>query len=142
MSNIDKMTAKFELDDLGNKKELFTKLTLEEGAVIVGGATFKLLGVDAVKAGKQYDIYVNFNGTRMFGTKTLYSGNYYDETNNPVSFETAGRLSIWDEDNSSWPWGDDDDDLLGSWRISDTPGRYWARVWGDGYDYTLDYEIT
>ncbi len=37
MSNIDNMTAKFELDDLGNNKELFTKLTLEEGANISGG---------------------------------------------------------------------------------------------------------
>ena len=38
MSNMDKITARSELDDIGNNKELFTKLTLEQGANISGGS--------------------------------------------------------------------------------------------------------
>ncbi len=130
MSNIDNMTT---------IEQLFTELTPEEGAVIEGGVTFELLGIDVIKRKKQNDLYVNFNGTRMFGIKNNVKTGYDDETNNPVSFDYRGRLEIWDADRGIFS---SKDDRLGSWSISNEPGTYSETAKGKGYEYRLDFRIS
>ena len=130
MSNIDKMTA---------NEQVFTELTPEEGAVVEGGVKFELLGIDVIKRKKQNDLYVNFNGTRMFGIENNIGSGYYDETKNPVYFDSRGRLEIWDADRGLFS---SKDDRLGSWSISNTPGTYSHTAKGKGYEYRLDFRIS
>ena len=139
MSNIDNTNSNSNFSVV-DQEQLFTELSPEEGSVIEGGATFKLAFLKVDKAAKEYDIYLNFNGNRVFGTKTVYTGDYFENLNGTsFEFQNGGSVSLWDEDNSLW---DSDDDPLGSWSVSTIPGRYWASVSGDGFDYYFEYDIS
>lgn len=115
------------------QEQLFTELTPEEGSDIQGGAKLELIGIDVEVAASQYNLYVNFNGKRLFGVKTVYRGYY--EVGRSEDFDVAGRLMVWDED-----WGKDD--ILASEPIFNTPGDHQLHVEGNGYKYRLDYRIT
>ncbi|MGK7898302.1 MAG: hypothetical protein AB4372_32980 [Xenococcus sp. (in: cyanobacteria)] len=127
MSTIDKMTV---------NEQLFTELTPEEGAVVEGGATFTLHSVYAAKADKQDDLYLKFNGEKVFGVTDM--DNYdYKLAGKSKTFHGWGRLNFYDDDFWSG------DDYLGGKWIYESPA-YWhrAQATGKGYDYTAYYSVS
>lgn len=130
MSNIDKMTA---------NEQLFTELTPEEGAVVEGGLSFLLHGVYAKLAEKQDDLYLKFNGKKVFGThKNMKSGRWYaDSTLKGADFTGTKPLHFYDDDK--WPNGDD---YLGTVYVQNKfQRRERGRVKGHGYDYTAYFSV-
>lgn len=117
--------------------ELFTDLTQEQSATVEGGAVFTLHSVYAANAKKQDDLYIKFEGEKIFGTRDMDRGDFVRVERSDF-FEKQSFLSFYDKDKGLFR----SNDYLGGKWISVRPTSYGrARVAGNGYDYTAYYSV-
>ena len=118
--------------------ELFTDLTQEQSATVEGGAVFTLHSVFAANAKKQDDLYIKFEGEKIFGTRDMDSRDFVRVEKSDF-FYGKSFLSFYDKDKGIF----NSDDYLGGQWISDSPiSNGQARVTGKGYDYIVNYSVS
>ena len=130
MSNIDK---------IGAKKQLFTELTPEEGAVVEGGiGVLHIHKIKAINAGADFswpfgnpdDTYIEVDGLQVWGTNAM-NNNDVRIVNFTDVYVGSIDVQLWDKD-----WGPDDflggftaqpgDNFLDAPRIVDGSGSKYA----------------
>lgn len=137
MSNID--TAIYTSDEL-----LFSELTPEEGAVIEGGATLRLIRATAIKASADAfpaingdDVYIKCNGNKIYGTNNnVKTGNTFG-IGKSCEFNGTASIRFFDADVLS-------DDSLGGFTVGTTPtnGTKSSVISGSGSKYEVYYTVT
>ena len=122
------------------QKQLFTELTSEEGAVIVGGATLRIDKIQAVKAGadtfSKDDTYITVNGEKIGGEFGFSTGQTHT-IGLSQDFDGKATIRLFDSD-PVW------DDPMGSFDVSSQPtnGLQTATVSGSGSTYDVYYEVS
>ncbi|MBE8965116.1 hypothetical protein IQ277_02305 [Nostocales cyanobacterium LEGE 12452] len=136
MSNID--TAIYTSDEL-----LFSELTPEEGAVIEGGATLRLIRATAIRASADVfpgingdDVYIKCNGNKIYGTNNNVKTGDTFSIGKSYQFSGTASIRFFDADVLS-------DDPLGGFIVGSNPtGIKSAIISGSGSTYEVYYKVT
>ncbi len=126
------------------QKQLFTELTPEEGAVIVGGAQLELLRATAVHTNGDYglhngdDVYIQVNGAKIQSTVNDVDTGETFLINKSTKFSGTASMNFFDDDS---PYSSDD--FLGGYTFGRTPtnGEQTVRITGGYSTYDVTYRI-
>ena len=137
MSNIDNITSTSNYSAV-DQEQLFTELTLEEGAVIEGGKFVSIQKIQAIRADADFigqdDTYITIGGTKIWGEFGFSTGQTRN-VNRGRTFGSSTRVALFDEDPGN-------DDSLGSFTVSGLTNGSIARVSGSGSTYDVYYRVT
>ncbi len=131
MSNINKMTV---------NEQLFTELTLEQGAIIEGGLFVLVDKLQAINADADFigkdDTYITINGSKIWGPHSFATGNTRTVNRGLGTDGSFARIQLFDQDG----FLAGSDDPMGGFTAYNTYGvQRRARVSGSGSTYDVYY---